>query len=148
MKSSTLAFLFVAVLILPRYLYALCLAQDDVTFYAGPGKTFAQTAFNQPRHTALQPMEVWNDWIQVKDVDGDIHWVHSQFVLKNIFCATIKIDYVDMREGPGEFYSHIAYGRKYQSFLFGQRVGKWTQLIADSGDNYTVWIRSKQVWVQ
>ena len=48
-------------------------------------------------------MEVWNDWIQVKDVDGDIHWVHSQFVLKNIFCATIKIDYVDMREGLVNF---------------------------------------------
>ncbi|MBF0239305.1 MAG: hypothetical protein HQM12_16510 [SAR324 cluster bacterium] len=125
---------------------AACVITEQAMLYAGPGTEYDKTSWSLSRFTPLRVFNTWNDWYQVKDIDGDSHWIHSKNISTQVYCFSLKQDNTPLYDGPGDYYSQQRTGKKYESFYFGKRQGDWTQ-GTDGSDN-AVWVKSDLVWVQ
>ena len=45
------------------------------------------------------------EWYAVKDVDGDVNWMHKDLLTGKYKCAVVKTEEVNIRTGPGTRYS-------------------------------------------
>ena len=96
----------------------------------------------------FKPLKRQSGWVQVQDVDGDIHWIHSKLVTGKFRCAVVKVRRANLRTGPSSSYGvHAKYPKaeKYESFRVLRFKDKWAQLTDDYGDKF--WIYRDLVWV-
>ena len=125
--------------------YALCTVEDKIQLYAGPGTENSKTSWLLHKYTPLRKVDVWNDWYQVEDMDGDKHWVHASGVSDRLYCLAVNVEITRTWRGPGTEYGEIGLVKKHETFLFANRQGQWSQAVQEGK---SLWILSKEVWVQ
>lgn len=87
-------------------------------------------------------------WLRVKDVDGDVHWIHGGLVTDAYRCGVVKVKRANLRTGPGSSYGRYSKYPKadhYESFKVLKFSGNWLQITDDYGDK--PWIFRELMWV-
>lgn len=87
-------------------------------------------------------------WYQVKDIDGDIHWISASSVTTKYMCGVVKKDNVKVKIKPASSSQNalISPAQKYYSFKVITKKKKWVK-VADVNNNYG-WIPKNLLWIQ
>ena len=87
-------------------------------------------------------------WYQVKDFEGDKHWVYKSLVTSKYKCAIIKVKKANLRTGPGSKYrkaTDLPSAEKYMTFKLLKTRKGWAQIMDTYNDKY--WVSRKLIWV-
>lgn len=131
------------------YANALCMNAQKANLRSGPGTNFG-IAWEIYKYMPFVRVGVSlaGDWYAVRDVDGDVSWIHKSLVTNEYKCAVVDKDEVNVRTGPGTNYSKspLSPVKKYYSFRVLKRQGSWVQ-VKDKWDNRG-WIHQNFLWIR
>ena len=85
-------------------------------------------------------------WSQVKDVDGETHWIFTSLLTQKIRCLVIKVSKANLRTGPGVNFPRANYrtAGRYESFRRLEKKGNWHHIESDFGER--AWVHEQSVW--
>lgn len=147
-RSSLFACLLAApLLVASSNASALCVTATQANLRAGPGTKYQKT-WEVYQYMPLQRIGRKGAWYQVKDVDGDRHWVHKNLVSASLHCAVVKKPTANVRSGPGTRYPQRNWSpvEHYYSFKTIGNKGRWLKVKDEVGD--TGWIAKSLLWRQ
>ncbi|HUX78820.1 MAG TPA: SH3 domain-containing protein [Thermodesulfovibrionales bacterium] len=131
------------------YSSAICIKAAKANMRSGPGKDY-EIIWQAYR---FMPFEIVGtslsgDWYAVRDMDGDVGWIHKKPVTSKYRCAVVKSQIVNMRKGPGTKYAKVFSepAQRYDSFRIIQRQGVWMK-VKDEWNNVG-WIHRDYLWVR
>jgi SH3-like domain-containing protein len=139
--------LSLASLVIPNFVFALCVSDSHAKLRRGPGRTWPVT-WEVEQYMPLKKLGKKKGWYRVEDVDGQKHWIREDLTTSAFKCATIKDTFANLRKGPGKNFEAVSAspGDKYLSFrLMGEQNG-WLKLEDRDGDE--VWVLQTLAWVQ
>jgi SH3-like domain-containing protein len=122
----------------------VCIKSPRANLRAGPGKNFRIT-WEVNRYMPLIQIEKKGDWVKVKDVDGDTHWVYQALVSGNLDCITIQSSKANIRKGPTTRADKWFTVQKYTSF---KRVGRKSKWVKIEYEGQAMWVYYTLVWPQ
>lgn len=124
-----------------------CVKVSKANLRQGPGTGYAKS-WEVYEFMPLKKIGEKGDWLQVVDVDGDKHWVHSSLLSDGIKCAVVKGDKINVRLGPGTNFakSPLSPVEKYYSFKVVETQGAWVK-VQDEVFNEG-WIAKSLLWMQ
>jgi len=129
--------------------YALCVKVPVANLRSGPGTKFDRI-WKAFKYTPLEKITRRGQWYKVKDVDGDIQWIHRKLVTDRYRCAMVKVDKANIRRGPGTRFktkpSPLSPAMRYESFKVLKTKGSWVEVIDEFGD--IGWIHRKLLWIR
>lgn len=128
--------------------HALCVNVPTANLRGGPGEGY-EVMWKVYRYMPLQKVgaSLSGDWYAVKDVDGEVEWVHKSLVSSRNRCAVVKADTARIRTGPGLKYQqkYKEPAVKYESFKVVQVNRDWVK-VAD-GQNKVGWVYRDLLWL-
>ncbi len=126
---------------------ALCISNKKANLRQGPGTHF-EKLWQVFKYMPFKELNIKGDWFRVKDLDGDIYWVHRKLVTKKYKCAVVKDNKTNLRKGPGTKFDLIAWSPvdKYFSLKVLQIKGKWVRVEDGVGDKG--WVSRSLIWIQ
>jgi SH3-like domain-containing protein len=143
-----IARLFVAVMVLllaaaEARAEEVMINNKDAKVRNGPGTTY--TVLWKPRlYTPMEVLAKHADWYAVRDVEGDVGWVHDSVVSKDA-AAIVTASMADVHESA-ESGSRVAYqAPKNYTFKVTETKGAWIKVVDPDGDDG--WIAQKSVWI-
>lgn len=138
------AALVLALLALPGAATAqeLCVQVARANLRAGPGTDNKKT-WEVYENMPFVRVGSQGDWLRVRDVDGDEHWIFGRLVTDNRDCVTVKAERANVRKGPGTNHDIWFTVEKYTSF---RRVGSQGSWIKVEYEGETMWIYNTLVW--
>lgn len=85
-------------------------------------------------------------WIQVRDMDGQVHWISSRDVTTSWNCVVVRTKSTRLRMGPGKQFqpSPLGLADKYSAFLDLGGEDGWTQIENDEGEKG--WVNMDHLW--
>lgn len=94
------------VLFILRNSDALCVSAQKANLRDGPGTNY-ENAWEVYKYLPLLKVGISlsGEWYAVKDVDGDVNWIHKKLLTSRYRCAVVKTEEVNVRTGPGTNYS-------------------------------------------
>jgi SH3-like domain-containing protein len=129
--------------------YGLCTKVSTANLRRGPGMDY-EICWKVPKYMFFKKVGVSlsGDWYAVKDVDGDVMWIHTSLVTAKQQCAVVNTEEVNVRTGPGVNYEKAFSdpAEKYYSFRVLSRKGSW--VLVEDEDNNAGWIHSDYLWMQ
>jgi SH3-like domain-containing protein len=131
-------------LVLPALIPAqeLCVKVARANLRAGPGAE-AKKTWEVYENMPFMQLERKGDWLRVRDVDGDEHWVYRTLMDSGFHCVTIKAERANVRKGPGVNFDTWFVVEKYTSF---KKVGTEGQWIKVEYEGETMWLFANLVW--
>ena len=146
-------FLLLFLIFLPTLLFtqsdakALCISNKKANLRQGPGTHF-EKRWQVLKYMPFRELKEQGSWYRVKDVDGDIYWVHKKLTTKKYQCAVIKHDKTNVRTGPGKKFDLLPWSpvNKYFSMKVLLIKGKWVRF--EDGDGDIGWVSRSLVWIQ
>jgi SH3-like domain-containing protein len=147
MKVIAAAALCSAALITAGQASAWCIKVPEANLRQGPGTNF-EKSWEVFKYMPLQKIGQKGSWYQVKDLDGDEHWVYSNLITNGMRCAVVKTDKANVRTGPGTNYekSPLSPVDKYYSFKVIDTKGDWVK-VEDEVFNEG-WVFKRLLWIQ
>ncbi len=126
---------------------ALCVNASVANLRNGPGTKYKKT-WEVFKYMPLKKIGKKGKWYRVRDVDGDIHWIHRDLVTTKFKCAVVKADTANIRTGPGKRYkkTELSPAIRYDTFKVLKFKGKWVRVVDEFGDKG--WIFRKLLWIQ
>lgn len=87
-----------------------------------------------------------NNFVEVKDVDGQKHWIASKEVTAQKRCLVVSSKRTRLRIGPGNKYSlsNLGVADRYYSFLDLGGEDGWTKIQDEYGGE--AWVNLDHVW--
>lgn len=129
--------------------YAVCVKVKKANLRTGPGTSY-EKAWEIYKYMPFLKVgvSVSGDWQAVKDVDGDVNWLHKKLITSAFKCAVVKNDSVTVRKGPGTNYSKssLSPATRYSSFRVLKKKGNWVR-VKDEWDHIG-WIHKNYLWIQ
>ncbi len=124
---------------------ALCVTSPQANLRQGPGTHYKKT-WEVYQYMPLKKIGQRGNWLHVRDLDGDRHWVHKRLVSSKVHCAVVKSSRANVRTGPGTRYRQAAWSPidSYYSFKTIGRSGRWLQVRDEVGN--TGWIARSLLW--
>jgi len=148
-KLLTIIFLVLFIMMTISYADALCVKATKVNVRMGPG-TIYDIAWEVYKYMPFLKVGVSleGNWYAVRDVDGDVNWIHKNLVTDTYRCAVVKTEKVNVRKGPGINYSKIFLSptERYHSFKVLKTKAAWVK-VKDEWDNIG-WIHRRYLWIQ
>lgn len=148
-KLSVAGLTIIMVTFVAGYAESLCVNAEQANVRTGPGTGY-KIAWEVYRYMPFAKVGVSlsGSWYAVKDVDGDVSWIHKGLVTDRFDCAVVKKERVNMRTGPGAHHAASPAGpaEQYQSFKVLQRKGQWIKVKDDMGN--AGWIYRAYLWIQ
>ncbi len=129
-------------------LWAICVKAPKANLREGPGTSYQKT-WQVYKYMPFKILEKHGMWYKIGDVDGDHHWIHKNLVTPSVNCATVKVNKVNLRTGPGLKYKkvpNLPLGEKYMSFKVLEIKDGWAKVKHELGD--VAWVHRKLIWVQ
>jgi SH3-like domain-containing protein len=120
----------------------LCVKASRANLRAGPGTDFRIT-WEVNRFMPLVQVGEEGEWLKVRDVDGDVHWIYSPLVTDQLDCVTISAPKANIRKKPTTRSDKWFTVEKYTSFKLVGKQDKWVK-IEYQGE--TMWIYYTLVW--
>jgi len=140
---------FLVVLFFPFDSHALCVSASTANLRSGPGKGY-EIVWEVYRYMPLQKVGVSpsGNWYSVKDVDGDIEWIHKSLVSSGARCAVVKSETANIRTGPGLSFppKFKEPAVKYESFRIVDVKNNWLKL-EDEHKNVG-WVYRNLLWLR
>ncbi|KPJ78510.1 MAG: hypothetical protein AMJ54_03275 [Deltaproteobacteria bacterium SG8_13] len=109
---------------------------------SGPGTQY-EILWKIEQYHPLEVLTKSDQWIQFRDFEGDIGWVHQSLVA-SIPAVITRSDKCNVRSGPGTTFSILLTVERGIPFKVLQRQGKWLQVRHADGDQG--WIHQSLVW--
>jgi SH3-like domain-containing protein len=146
-KSIVAAALCCAALITTTQASAWCIKVPEANLRQGPGTDF-EKSWEVFKYMPLQKIGQKGNWYQMKDLDGDEHWVYDKLVTNSMRCAVVKVEEANVRSGPGTNYekSPLSPVEKYYSFKAIKTQGNWVK-VEDEVFNEG-WVYKPLLWIQ
>ena len=113
----------------------LCVDVPRANLRAGPGLEHKIT-WEVNRHMPLIQVDQKGDWIKVRDVDGDSHWIFHELVSDKIKCVTVSQTRANIRRRPSGSAEKWFTVEKYTSFELGKKGGKWVEILFEGEKMY------------
>ena len=132
---------------IPLSAQALCVSAEKANLRSGPS-TKKQVTWEVFKYMPLRKIKRKGSWIQVKDFEGDTHWVFKSLVTSKYQCAVIKAKTANLRTGPGTKFkkpSDMPSVKKFAVFRLNRIKGKWAKITDSYGDSY--WVARSLVWI-
>lgn len=126
---------------------ALCIQASEAKLRRGPGAHFPVT-WEVFKFMPLQPVGKKGAWLRVRDLDGDTHWVHRQFISTRFRCAVVQSATARVRSAPRRDAPQTAISpvKRYYAFrVVGQRRD-WVAVRDEVGNSG--WIAHQLLWVR
>ena len=144
MKFLTLCFL--ASFFWSAHTLALCVQVEKANLRAGPN-TNTQKTWEVYKFMPFEHVKTQSGWHQVKDVDGDMHWVSGRLVSESLECAVVKVQKANLRAGPGTNHKAVPWGpaQKYYAFKVLSRQGSWVHIEDAAGGK--AWVHQDLIWI-
>ena len=120
----------------------LCTKAARANLRAGPGKNFRVT-WEVNKYMPLVQIDKKGDWIKVKDVDGDTHWVFKSLVDSRQKCVTVKSARANIRRSPSAKSEKLYTVEKYTSFKLVGNKSKWVQIAYGKKK---MWVFHTLIW--
>jgi len=128
---------------------AVCVRAPKANIRTGPGKNY-EIVWEVYRYMPFQRVgtSLSGNWYAVKDVDGDVSWIHRNLVTRKYRCAVVKAEEANIRSGPGTRYARSPMGpaRQYYSFRVVKKNGDWIKVKDEWGS--AGWIHRDLVWIR
>ncbi len=126
---------------------ALCVSSNYANLRGGPSTKYEKT-WEVLKYTPLKKLSTRGKWVRVKDLEGDIHWVHAPLVSSKFKCAMIKDEKANIRSGPGTKYEMTpeSPGKQYYSYKVIKIQGDWVKIRDELGTKG--WIFKPLLWIQ
>jgi SH3-like domain-containing protein len=148
LTSIIASLVFSLLLISPVASQALCVKGSLVNVRRGPGTEY-KSVWQVYRYMPFKKVGVSlsGDWYAVRDVDGDVNWIHKSVVTGAYRCAVVKSEVVNVRTGPGTRYrkKYSDPMRQYDSFRVLRIKGAWVKVKDDM--NNSGWISRRYLWI-
>ena len=109
---------------------------------SGPGKQY-EIWWKVEQYHPLEVVKKSDQWIQFRDFEGDVGWVHGSLVA-DIPAVITRSEKCNVRSGPGTKYSILLTVEIGIPFRVLDRKGKWLQVRHADGDQG--WIHRSLVW--
>lgn len=125
--------------------HALCITSNDAKLREGPS-TKSKVTWEVSKYTPLITLKRQGRWIQVEDMDGEVHWVHSSSGSEKIRCLGIKTPIAKLRTS-GSVQAPLADIRqvdRYTGFKRLDQIEDWHQVQAPWGTEY--WVHESNIW--
>lgn len=131
----------------PHRATALCVSADTANLRSGSG-TNHEKLWEVYRYMPFKQVGRKGPWRKVRDVDGDVYWVHSKLLTGKYKCAVVKSDEANVRTGPGTKYrkARMSPAYRYYSFKVLSVKGQWVKVVNQYRDSG--WIYKPLLWVQ
>jgi len=126
----------------PAQAQQLCVKASRANLRAGPGTDFRIT-WEVNRFMPLVQVGSEGEWLKVKDVDGDLHWVLGSLVTDKMDCVTISAPKANVRRKPSSRSDKWFSVEKYTSF---KQIGKQDNWVKVEYEGETMWIFNNLVW--
>jgi SH3-like domain-containing protein len=125
---------------------AVCVTQPHTNLRKGPTSKDPVT-WTVSENMPLLRISSKGTWSQVKDLDGQVHWVPSKNLSSRRSCAVIKSKTAKLRRGPGpqEPTADLEIADKYTPFQKIDRDGAW--LLVQDEYNGRYWVNETNVWL-
>ena len=145
-KLSSFLIVVFFVLIQHTSASALCVKTSEANLRSGPGTGHEKT-WAVFKYMPFKNIKKKGSWYQVKDFEGDMHWIYQKLVTDKFNCAVVKVEKANARTGPGTKYkkSSLSPAAKYDAFKVLKRKGKWVKVLDEFGE--TGWIFRKLLWI-
>jgi SH3-like domain-containing protein len=126
---------------------ALCIKEKRANLRKGPGLTY-EKLWEVFKYMPFQQIGKKGEWLRVKDVDGDIYWVHQRLISKKFKCAVIKQNKTNLREGPSTKHPAVNWSpvNKYFSLKVLKITKNWVRVVDAVGDK--AWVYRPLVWIR
>lgn len=128
---------------------ALCVKATVANVRSGPGTRY-EKIWQVDRFMPLEKigLSLAGNWYAVRDVDGDVYWIHKSLLTGAYRCAVVKSEVVNVRTGPGTNYrkKFSEPAGMYDSFRVLEKRGVWIK-VRDVFNN-TGWIHRDYLWVR
>lgn len=95
------------------------------------------------KHMPLTLVEKKEQWLRVRDVDGDLHWIFESLVSDKEDCVTIVSDLANIRRGPGTNFKKWFSVKRYTSF---RKTGSEKQWVRVEYEGEVMWVFHTLVW--
>lgn len=129
-------------------LYAeVCVNASRANLRAGPSTQSTKT-WEVYKFMPLQKLRERNGWVQVRDVDGDTHWILKRYTTNKFDCVVVKEREARIRKGPSTKFSIVPNGmaKKYYSYRLLKKEGAW--IFVEDAAGGKGWIHRDSVWIQ
>ena len=147
-KISILIFLFIFGTLLPTTeAEALCIKEKRANLRKGPGLNY-EKLWEVFKYMPFSQLGKKGEWVRIKDLDGDVYWVHNRLTTKSYKCAVIKQNKTNLREGPGTKFKRVKWGPvdKYFSMKVLKIKKNWVRVVDAVGDK--AWVYRPLVWIK
>jgi len=136
----------ITIFVFTNFSEALCIKTESANIRLGPSTSYKK-AWTVGKYMPLVKVGLSLDrnWYAVKDVDGDVNWVHRSLVSDQIKCGVVKAKKVNVRGGPSTKYSKLGFVEKYYSFKVIKIQGNWVKFQDQWGDSG--WIHKSYLWI-
>lgn len=123
----------------------VCVTAERANLRAGPGAD-KRVTWQVGKFMPLVVMSEQNGWFQVKDVDGEMHWISSNLVSGGGHCLVVSARVAILRRAAGakSLASDIPFAEKYTTFRKIGREDEWIQVMDPYREKF--WINEKLVW--
>jgi SH3-like domain-containing protein len=120
----------------------VCVSAARANMRAGPGAKFRIT-WEVNRNMPLLQVAKEGEWIKVRDVDGDLHWIQQRLVSNKRDCITVKAEKANIRKAPTNKADTWFTVEKYTSF---HRIGQKENWVKIEYEGETMWVAQSLVW--
>ena len=127
---------------LPAAAQQLCVQASRANLRAGPG-TEHRITWEVNRYMPFQQVGTEGDWIKVKDVDGDLHWIYAPLVTDKLDCVTVSAPKANIRKKASTRSEKWFTVEQYTSFKRTGREEKWVKI---EYEGQTMWVFAALVW--
>lgn len=105
----------------------LCVSTPRANLRVGPGTNYRKS-WEVNQFMPLEQLSRRGAWVRVRDVDGDIHWVHQRLVSTSQRCVTVSNDKANIRKKPSTRAAKWFTVERYTSFKRTGQQGQWVRL--------------------
>lgn len=148
MKAArlTVFLIFIFTFSIPLWAQSFCTNRGGVRLRRSANPK-AEVSWRVARNMPLQGTgKRHGRWLEVRDVDGQKHWVASSDVSRQANCIVIKSRTSRLRTGPGSDFQASPLGQvdRYSTFVDLGGEDGWTQVEDDEGEK--AWVNLDHVW--
>lgn len=125
--------------------WSLCVTQNNTNLRASPSSKAAIT-WTVSKYTPLIEIKRASGWVQVQDMDGEIHWIGEKNVTTRMVCVMVQTRTTKLHRAPGSQgeVADIRLADRYTSFKRVDQKEQWSEVEASWGETY--WIHENTLW--
>jgi len=124
----------------------VCVTANKARLRKGPGEKHP-VGWTVAQNMPLLKVSQKGSWAEVKDLDGQTHWIFSSSISGRASCAVIKSKSAPLRSGPGAShpYAEMSLADRYTPFKKIGREGAWVLLQDDYRGKF--WVYETNLWI-